>query len=236
VTTAASPGSTPVVEARGLHRFYRRGDEEIPALRDVSLKVRSGEVVAVAGPSGSGKSTLLSLFAGLEDPDGGSVWIAGERFSRRSPADQARRRARQIGILTQGSGLIEHLTVLGNVRLAASLRGRRRHRRVSGTGQRSDPRALLDELGVGSRARAWPSTLSGGETARVGLAVALIGDPLVLLADEPTAEVSREEELGILDLLRRVRPRAGATILVTHSAVVAAAADRVLQLRDGRLR
>jgi putative ABC transport system ATP-binding protein len=225
MTPETLTAETPIVEAKGLHRFYRRGDEEIPALRDVWLTVKAGEVVAIVGPSGSGKTTLLSLLAGLDNPDGGSVWIAGERFSHRSPADQARRRANQIGILTQSSGLIEHLTVAGNVRLAGSFRR-----------QRSDPHPLLEELGIAHRARAWPSTLSGGETARANLAVALIGEPLVLLADEPTAEVSRHEETNILALLRRVRPEGGATIIVTHSAAVAGAADRTVHMTDGKLR
>ncbi len=226
-----------VLEGRGLHRFFRRGDEEIPALRDVSLSVAPGELVAVVGPSGSGKSTLLNLLAGLDDPDGGSVWIGGERFSHRGPSEQARLRGRQIGVLTQGSGLVEHLTVLGNVALAASFRGGPHAAGGPvGSGGPQGPQALLDELGIGSRGSARPSTLSGGETARANLAVALAGGPLVLLADEPTAEVSRDEEASILDLLRRVRPSRGATVVVTHSATVAAAADRVLQMSDGKLR
>lgn len=222
------------LQARGLHRFYRRGDEEIPALRDVSLTVAPGEMVAVVGPSGSGKSTLLILLAGLDNPDGGSVWLAGDRFSHRSPAEQARLRGRYIGVLTQSSGLVEHLSVLGNLRLAGSFRGDSSRRREAASRAQS-PAALLDDLGIGARAHARPSTLSGGETARANLAVALFGGPLVLLADEPTAEVSREEEADILTLLREVRPPTGATVIVTHSATVAAAADRVLHMTDGKL-
>lgn len=228
--TMSTVSGDGVLEARGLHRFYRRGDEEIPALRDVSLTVVPGELVAVVGPSGSGKSTLLNLLAGLDDPDGGSVWLSRERFSHRRPAEQARLRGRYIGVLTQGSGLVEHLSVLGNLRLAASFRSARSN------GPRPNPETLLAELGIGTRANARPSTLSGGETARANLAVALAGGPLVLLADEPTAEVSRDEETSILALLRRVRPSNGATVLVTHSSTVAAAADRVLEMTDGRLR
>jgi putative ABC transport system ATP-binding protein len=234
---AGQPRARYVLEARGLHRFYRRGDEEIPALRDVSLAVGPGEMIAVVGPSGSGKSTLLNMLAGLDDPDGGSVWIDGDRFSHRGPSDQARLRGQRIGVLTQGSGLIEHLSVLRNVQLAASFRGPvPRPADIGHAGGPADPQELLTELGIGSRGAAAPSTLSGGETARANLAVALAGGPLVLLADEPTAEVSREEEAAILDLLRRVRPRTGGTVLVTHSATVAAAADRVLEMTDGKLR
>ncbi|MGI8868045.1 MAG: ABC transporter ATP-binding protein [Mycobacteriales bacterium] len=225
------------MQARGLHRFYRRGDEEVPALRDVTFTAAPGEMIAVVGPSGSGKSTLLNLLAGLDDPDGGSVWIDGQRLSHRAPAEQARMRGKLVGVLTQGSGLIEHLSVLGNVRLAASFRGCGRGRRTPAvTSNVRAPAALLSALGIADRAHARPSSLSGGETARAGLAVALAGAPRVLLADEPTAEVSTDEEDSILDLLRQVRPADGTTVLVTHSESVAAAADRVLQMQDGRLR
>lgn len=221
----------PVLEAHDVHRFYRRGgrvDAEVAALRGVDLVVRAGETVAVVGPSGSGKSTLLGLLAGLDDPDGGSVRVAGERLSHRTPADQARLRGRLIGVVTQASGLVDHLDVLQNVLLAGSLRR-------SSNGGVEQARALLYAVGLSSRSRSRPATLSGGETARANLAAALIGDPVLLLADEPTAEISADEEQDLLALLKTWRPRAAATVLVTHSEVVAAAADRVIQLRDGRV-
>jgi len=233
--TLPSPSTGAVLEGRGLHRFYRRGDQEIAALRDVCLTVAPNEMVAVMGPSGSGKSTLLSLLAGLDDPDGGSVWVGGARLSHRSPAAQARMRGQRIGILTQGSGLVEHLSVLGNVHLAASFRAAA-STADGATAADSGPEALLRELGIDQRGHARPSTLSGGETARANLAVALAGGPLVLLADEPTAEVSTAEERAILTLLRRVRPPHGATVVVTHSATVADTADRVVHMVDGKLR
>jgi len=239
----ANSTSDPVgaLRAEGLHRFYRRGDQEIAALRDVSLTVARGEMVAVVGPSGSGKSTLLALLAGLDDPDGGSVWVGGDRLSHRNPAVQARLRGERIGVLTQGSGLVDHLSVLANVRLSASFRRARAGRDDTDAAapgcqlEPEDPEALLTELGIDQRASSRPSSLSGGETARANLAVALAGGPLVLLADEPTAEVSSDEERTILALLRKVRPPAGATVVVTHSAAVAAAADRVVQMVDGKL-
>jgi putative ABC transport system ATP-binding protein len=219
-----------VLEAHGVHRFYRRDgrlDNEVAALRDVTLSVGSGELVAVVGPSGSGKSTLLGLLAGLDDPSGGSVWVRGERLSHRTPAEQARLRGANIGVLTQSSGLLDHLDVLGNVVLGGTFRR-----------SRADvPRAieLLERLGLSDRRHARPSTLSGGETARANLAVALVGEPLVLLADEPTAEVSRAEEAAVLRLLAEHRPPHSATLVVTHSPAVARAAHRVLTLTDGRL-
>lgn len=218
--------AAPVLEARGLHRFFRRGGEEVAALRDVSLTLRPGETVAVVGPSGSGKSTLLNLLAGLDNPDGGSVRVGGEQLSHESATQQARLRGRLIGVLTQSSGLVDHLDVFGNVRLASSFRPTQP--------TTDDLLALLDAVDLTDRARARPSTLSGGETARANLAVALAGGPRLLLADEPTAEVSTPEESAILDLLRALQPRDGATVLVTHSSAVAQAADRVLHLVDGR--
>ena len=213
------------LEAHGLHRFYRRGGNEVAALLDVTLTCAEGETVAVTGASGSGKSTLLALLAGLDDPDGGVVHVAGQRLSHQSPAVSARLRARHIGVLTQSSALLGHLSLLENVRFAASLRA----------GSGPAPEELLDALGLSTVQHATTRTLSGGETARAGLAVALAGAPAVLLADEPTAEVSSTEEDTILDLLRHWRPATGATVIVTHSASVAAYADRVVHLTDGRI-
>lgn len=218
--------NAPVAEARGLHRFFRRGGEEVAALRDVSLRLSAGELVAVMGPSGSGKSTLLNLLAGLDDPDGGSVSVAGQPISHEPANVQARLRGRLLGVLTQASGLVEHLSVLDNVRLAASFR--------SVAVPTADLQALLDKVGLSERELARPSTLSGGETARANLAVALAGGPRLLLADEPTAEVSTTEEAAVLGLIRELLPHDGAAVLVTHSPRVAAAADRVVHLVDGR--
>jgi putative ABC transport system ATP-binding protein len=233
-----------VLEARGLHRFYERGDDEVAALRDVSFSVGRGELLAVVGPSGSGKSTLLSLLAGLDEPDGGNVWIEGKRLTHRSNRDTAVVRGCCIGVLTQQSGLIDHLSVLGNVELGSVLRRRAQQTRLArslGFGNRSaGPKTtlsssdVLEALGLTTRAGARPSTLSGGETARANLAVALAEGPLVLLADEPTAEVSRHEEAALLDAMSVLRPRDGAAVVVTHSTRVAGVADRVIELVDGR--
>jgi putative ABC transport system ATP-binding protein len=213
-----------VLEARGLHRFFRRGGEEVAALRDVSFSVGAGELVAVRGPSGCGKSTLLALLAGLDRPDAGEVRLDGRPLTYREAPDAVARRRSTIGVLPQSGGLVEHLRVRDNVRMAARVRG-----------VRADADALLASVGLTARSRAWPSELSGGETARAGLAVALVGPPRVLLADEPTAEVSSAEEQSLLTLLRETRPASGATVVVTHSDIVAAAAHRVLDLRAGRL-
>jgi putative ABC transport system ATP-binding protein len=216
----------PVLEATGLHRFFRRGGEEIAALRDVSLTLHPGEMVAVVGPSGSGKTTLLNLLAGLDNPDGGMVCIDGQLISHRSATVQARMRGELMGVLTQASGLVEHLDLIGNLKLAASFRPRR---------PSAEPLPVLQAVGLAERAKARPSTLSGGESARANLAVALVGGPRLLLADEPTAEISAAEEESLLDLLRQFQPKDGATVLVTHSNRVAEAADRIVRLIDGRV-
>ena len=214
------------LDAHSLYRFFRAGDEETLALQGVSLCLQAGEFVAVVGPSGSGKSTLLSCLAGIDEPDGGMVRIDGNRLSHQPEPLRARLRARQIGLLFQSANLLQHLTVAQNVRLAQSVANRNHRATID---------SLLKSLGVQNRARAYPSQLSGGELARAGLAVALANDPVVLLADEPTGELDLATERGVLELLG-ARARSGVAILVaSHSPAVAAAADRVITLADGRI-
>jgi putative ABC transport system ATP-binding protein len=215
----------PPLEARDLYRFFRAGEEETLALREVSLTAEAGELIAISGPSGSGKSTLLACLAGLDEPDGGRVAIGGERISHRPEAMRARLRARRIGVLFQSANLFGHLTVAQNVVLSQRLVGR--------GGHRAPVVQLLAAVGLDGRATARPGELSGGEAARAGLAVALANDPLVILADEPTGELDSTTETQILDLLRS-RTRGGvAVIIASHSPAVAKAADQIIHLLDG---
>ena len=209
-----------------LYRFYRAGDEETVALRGVSLQLGDGESVAVSGPSGSGKTTLLHILAGLDEPDGGQVDLAGARMSHRPEAERAELRARTLGILLQHGNLFDHLSVLDNVRLQMAMAGRRDDERA---------RMLLARVGLDARGSALPRSLSGGEAARAGLAVALACEPSVILADEPTGEVDAQSERRVLDLLDDWRRSGGAALVVTHSAAVARWADRAIELRDGRI-
>ena len=214
------------LEASDLYRFYHAGEDETLALRGVSISAAAGEVVAVTGPSGSGKSTLLACLAGLDEPDGGVVRIAGERLSRRSEQERTRIRARSIGMLFQSVNLVQHLTVTGNVLLAQALVGA------------IDPAKAADviaQVGLGERGSSYPSTLSGGESARAGLAVAMANDPAVLLTDEPTGELDADTSRQVLTLLRARAERGAAVVVVTHNPSVAAAADRVVRLEDGRV-
>ena len=223
---SAGGDAGPVVAATDLYRFYHAGDEEVLALRGVSLRASAGQVVAVVGPSGSGKSTLLSCLAGLDEPDGGTVTVAGQRLTRRSEAARAALRARLVGVLFQSGNLLAHLDVAANVELSQRL--------VPGAA-RTDAGELLGELGIAGRAHAMPATLSGGEGARAGLAVALANAPSLLIADEPSAELDAGNEQRLLALLRR-RAEAGLAVVVSsHSPAVLAWADAVVELRDGRV-
>lgn len=221
-----SPPTAPV-ECESLYRFFHAGDEETLALQGVTLKVDSGEIVAITGPSGSGKSTLLACLAGLDEPDGGTVRVDGERLTRRTEEERSKLRARSIGILYQSVNLVEHLDIDANLALARRLgEGRRRV---------ADEGNLLERVGIADRAKARPSKLSGGELARAGLAVALVNDPAVLLCDEPTGELDEHSTERVLELLHERAHEGGAVIVVTHNPLVAAAADRVISLRDGQV-
>lgn len=215
-----------IMEAIDLYRFFHTEEEETLALRGVSIQVHSGELVAVTGPSGSGKSTLMACLAGLDVPDGGHVELLGKRITRISESERSAVRAARMGILLQSGNLFSHLTVEENIRLQMQMAGK------------SDPNKLLELLGlVGLEHRAGSnsSQLSGGESVRAGLAVALSTDPHILFADEPTGEVDGETEQQILQLFDERRKQGGATLVVTHSEELAKFADRVVHLEDGRV-
>jgi putative ABC transport system ATP-binding protein len=218
---------TAPLSAVSLYRFFHAGDDETLALQGVSLTVHAGEMVAVTGPSGSGKSTLLACLAGLDEPDGGMVRVAGERLSRRPEQHRAAVRARGIGMLFQQANLVGHLSVADNVYLAQKLGGD-----ATGAPWR---REVLERCGIAKRAHARPAQLSGGELARAGTAVALANDPAVILADEPTGELDEATAARVLGLLRERADAGAAIVIVTHSPAVAAAGDREIRLLDGRI-
>ncbi len=215
-----------VIAADDLYRFYHARDEETRALRGVSFAVAAGEFIALMGPSGSGKSTLLSCLAGLDVPDGGQVVLKNERIARLSEVERAKRRRAYIGILLQSRNLLAGLTAEENVRLPLVMTGMHDEDRVA---------TLLRRTGVWTRRRALPSELSGGEAARVGLAVALAGAPAVILADEPTAEVDAATESDLIRLLAEACATGVAALVATHSRALAEAASRVIRLQDGRI-
>jgi putative ABC transport system ATP-binding protein len=220
---------TAIIEAKELGRVYDGAGAQVTALDGVSLAVQPGEFVAIMGPSGCGKSTLLHLLGGLDHPTAGEVWFEGQRVDGLSEAAWAVRRRRGIGIVFQFFNLIGNLSAADNVELPALIAG------AGAAEARRERERLMAELGISERARAVPAVLSGGEQQRVAIARALINDPRVLLADEPTGNLDTESARDVLALLRGLHERGQTIVLVTHDPRVAAQADRVLRMRDGRI-
>jgi putative ABC transport system ATP-binding protein len=212
---------------RNLTKTYGAGETRVVALDDVSLELMAGQFTAVMGPSGSGKSTLLHLLGGLDRPTAGRVLLDGERVDDRSEAELALLRRRRLGFVFQFFNLIGDLSVAENVELPALLVG------APAREARRRREELLAELGLADKGRAAPAELSGGEQQRVAIARALVNRPAVLLADEPTGNLDTASAKEVLDLLRRERESGQTILLVTHDARVAAAADRVVTMRDG---
>ncbi len=227
------PVSTPVpplvLDVRDLRRTYDTDAGPVRALRGVDLAVSAGEFVALTGPSGSGKSTLLRLIAGLELPDVGTVQVLGTELAALRDSQRSELRAQQLGIVFQFFHLVDDLTAIDNIALAAL---------IAGAGRRAaNERAheLLDLLGLLDKATALPPTLSGGQRQRLAIARALANRPALLLADEPTGALDSASGDEVLALFSRLH-RSGQTILmVSHDQRVAARADRQVHLRDGRI-
>src|SRR3954468_7759578 len=217
-----------IVAAEGVVKTYGEGRAARRVLDGADLVVGAGEVVAILGRSGSGKSTLLHLIGGLDRPDAGTITVAGEAVTGASESALSALRRRRVGFVFQFFHLLPELTGEANVLLAGRVRGARPDAAERG-------RDLVDRLGLRDVADALPSRLSGGEAQRFGVARALVNDPAVLLADEPTGNLDVAAGAEVLRLLRAGADDGRAVVLVTHEAVAAAIADRVLTLRDGRL-
>lgn len=218
-----------VLDVRQVSKTYGSGNAEVHALVDVDLTVNRGELVAIMGPSGSGKSTLLTIAGSLEEPTTGEVMIAGTPLSTMARNDRARLRRRTIGYVFQDFNLLAGLTAVENVALPLEL---------DGTGARAARKtalAALDALGLTDRSDSYPDDLSGGERQRVAIARAVVGDRWLMLADEPTGALDTVNGEGVMRLLRAACHRGVAGVVVTHEAQLAAWADRIVFLRDGRV-
>jgi putative ABC transport system ATP-binding protein len=216
-----------VLELRGVSRVHGSGATAVHALRGVSLRARSGELVAVMGPSGSGKSTLLTLAGGLDGPTAGEVIVEGTRLGGLSVSRLARLRRRSIGYVFQDLNLIPALTAVENVMLPRELDG------VASRRARAEALGALAEVGVAELADRFPDEMSGGQQQRVAIARALVGPRRLVLADEPTGALDSETGEQVLGVLRGRCDDGAAGVLVTHEARYAAWADRVVFLRDG---
>ena len=222
-------GTASLICARGLRKEYGAGGGLIRAVDSVDLDVAAGETVAIMGPSGCGKSTLLQLLGGLDRPSGGEVRMAGQRVDLMGEKALARLRREAVGFVFQAFHLMDELTAVENVELPALLAGRtpRQARRRALT--------LLDRVGLADRANHLPSALSGGQRQRTAIARALVNEPLVVLADEPTGNLDSGATLDVLRLFDQLHASGLTLVVVTHDERVAATADRLVSMRDGAL-
>ncbi|HTJ46236.1 MAG TPA: ABC transporter ATP-binding protein [Kofleriaceae bacterium] len=221
--------ATPVIELENVVRTYTMGDNEVRALRGVSLRVEKGESLAIMGPSGSGKTTLMNTLGCLDRPTSGHYLLLGQDVSRLSKAELATVRGRRIGFVFQSFNLLARTSALENVELPllyAGVGGKERHRRA---------REALEKVGLGKRLDHVPSQLSGGQQQRVAIARALVGEPEIIMADEPTGNLDSQTSVEVMAILQSLVAQGITVILVTHEPDIAAHASRVIVLKDGHI-
>lgn len=220
----------PLISAEGLEKHYRLGRVDVPALRGVDVTVERGEYVAIMGPSGSGKSTLMHILGCLDSPTGGTYVLDGEDVSGLRGRALARVRNRKVGFVFQTFNLMPRMTIDENVALPLQYRGGMRRRE-----RLRRARTVLERFGLGHRIGHRPDELSGGERQRVAVARALIGEPAILMVDEPTGNLDSQAGAEVLRAFREVHRGGNTIVMVTHDPQVAAEAGRVIHLADGRV-
>ncbi|MGN6184613.1 MAG: ABC transporter ATP-binding protein [Thermoanaerobaculia bacterium] len=222
--------SQPLVRLSNVDKLFRRGSEEVKVLTNLSLQINEGEFLALMGPSGSGKSTLLNLLAGLDRPSTGAIEIAGQRVDSLNRGELAKWRSRHVGFVFQFYNLLPVLSAERNVELPLLLTN------LSASERKRHVATALEIVGLSHRAKHTPRTLSGGEQQRVGIARAIVTDPTLILADEPTGDLDRKSGDGILDLMQALNRQHNKTIvMVTHDQHAANRASRRLYMVDGQL-
>ena len=222
-------GEQSLIRMEGVSKIFRTDEVETHALSKVHLEIQPGEFVSIAGPSGCGKSTLLSILGLLESPSQGHYWIHSDHVENLSVSERTRIRNREIGFVFQAFNLIGDLTVYENVELPLT------YRNIGAGERKTRVQAMLERVGMAHRAKHYPAQLSGGQQQRVAVARALVGQPSILLADEPTGNLDSKNSEGVMELLQQLH-REGATIcMVTHDPRYASLADRTVHLLDGRV-
>jgi putative ABC transport system ATP-binding protein len=228
--TARVPAQpAPVIEIEDVHKIYRTGTLEVAALRGVSLTISSGEYVALMGPSGSGKSTLMHILGCLDVPTRGTYRLAGEDVSTMTEVDLADVRNRRIGFVFQQFNLLPSLTAWRNVELPLIYAG------VDRSTRKERALAALDRVGMGDRVEHRPGELSGGQQQRVAVARAVVSNPALVLADEPTGNLDSVSAREVLNLLAELHDSGRTVVLITHDAEVADAASSTFRIRDGQI-
>ena len=222
-------GSEALIRLEGVTKVFYTDEVETHALAGVHLEIQNGEFLSIAGPSGCGKSTLLSILGLLDSPSDGGYWINKQAVSKLSLSERTRIRNREIGFIFQAFNLIGDLTVFENVELPLT------YRSMPSAERKKRVQEVLERVGMAHRMKHYPSQLSGGQQQRVAVARALVGQPSILLADEPTGNLDSKNSEAVMDLLRQLH-REGATIcMVTHDPRYASIADRSIHLFDGRI-
>ena len=219
----------PFFEMRGINKYYQMGEESVHVLRDVALTIREGEYLSVLGPSGSGKSTLMNIIGCLDVATSGSYILHGTPIEELNDTELAHLRSREIGFIFQNSQLLPRLTALKNVELPliyAGVTPRERRRRAQ---------ELLERMGLGDRMNHLPNQLSGGQQQRVAIARALVGNPSILLADEPTGALDQKTGRQVMSLFQELNDEGRTIIMITHDMHIAAYAHRVVHIIDGVL-
>jgi putative ABC transport system ATP-binding protein len=216
-----------ILKARRLVKVYRTGSEEYPAVRGVDLECRKGDFTVIVGASGSGKSTLLYLLSGLDSPTSGEVWLAGRKLNGMSPRELAKLRTHKIGYVYQAINLIPDLSILDNIAFPGYLAGKPR------SGVRERALALMRKFDIAGLADRLPSQVSGGQQQRAAIARALINEPDLLFADEPTGALSQQQGTIVLDLLTELNRGGQSIVMVTHDLRAACRADRLILVKDG---
>jgi putative ABC transport system ATP-binding protein len=221
---------TPIVRVEHVHKYFRRGSERVDVLQDLTVEVPEGQFIGLMGPSGSGKTTLLNLIAGIDTPSEGKVWVEQELISEMSESRLAHWRTKHVGFIFQFYHLLPVLSAYENVELPLLLLG------LSGDQRQQQVSTALELVGLKDRSRHRPGQLSGGQQQRVGIARAIVTDPALIVADEPTGDLDAKSAEEILDLLVELRGGLRKTIImVTHDPRAARRADRVLHLEKGQL-
>lgn len=218
---------TAIVELKGVEKIYRRGAEDIHALRDINLTFYRGEFISVTGPSGSGKTTLLHILGCLDSSTKGAVKIDGIEVKSRDEKELVKLRREKIGFVFQQFYLIPRLSVMENVSMPLLFN----RKRV----EKDKIKSLIQMVGLGDRIEHTPNQLSGGEMQRVAIARALVNNPQIILADEPTGNLDTENSMMILDILKSLNDSGITIIVATHNSEIAAMATRILKIKDGRL-